>query len=77
MTLHRAGCAGVTFGAVPGTKAKRPKRKASKSENKREQLEQALDQGLKETFPASDAVALTEPASTPPNNTTASEPDTW
>jgi len=77
MTQHRVGCARVTFGTVPGTKARRPKRKAGKRENKREQLEGALDQGLKETFPASDAVALTEPASTPPNNTTASEPDTW
>jgi len=43
------------------SRAKRPKSKASNKEKKRQQLEKALEEGLKETFPASDAVAVTEP----------------
>jgi hypothetical protein len=37
-------------------------------ENKRQRLERALEEGLEETFSASDAVAVTEPAPTPPGN---------
>ena len=33
-------------------------------ENERQRLEKALEVGLEETFPASDAVAVTEPAPT-------------
>lgn len=33
-------------------------------QNERQRLEQALEEGLEETFPASDAVAVTEPART-------------
>jgi hypothetical protein len=33
---------------------------------RRAALERALDEGLEETFPASDAVAVTEPASAEP-----------
>jgi hypothetical protein len=39
--------------AVPDTKKKKQK--------KRQRLERALEEGLEETFPASDAVAVTEP----------------
>jgi len=34
----------------------------------KEQLEQALEQGLEDTFPASDPVAVTEPARTLPGD---------
>jgi len=34
----------------------------------KERLEQALEQGLEDTFPASDPVAVTEPARTPPGD---------
>jgi hypothetical protein len=47
------------------SKVRRPKRDAKE---KRERLEKALEEGLEETFPASDAVAVTEPAPTPPGN---------
>lgn len=43
--------------------------------NTRPNLERALEEGLRETFPASDAVAVTEPAATAPGNSVArSEP---
>ena len=35
-----------------------------KKQNERQRLENALEEGLEETFPASDAVAVTEPART-------------
>ena len=35
-----------------------------KNRNERQRLEKALEEGLEETFPASDAVAVTEPART-------------
>ena len=35
-----------------------------KKQNERQRLEKALEEGLEETFPASDAVAVTEPART-------------
>jgi len=53
---------------MPTTKAKRLKLDVEKKENRRQRLEKALEEGLEETFPASDAVAVTEPASTPPAN---------
>lgn len=34
----------------------------------RERLEHALDEGLKETFPASDPVAITQPSSERPGH---------
>lgn len=37
-------------------------------ENERQRLKKALEVGLEETFPASDAVAVTEPAPTRPND---------
>jgi len=52
---------------MPSTKAKRPKRNAEKKDRRR-RLDNALDEGLEETFPASDVVAVTEPAPTPPGN---------
>ena len=51
---------------MPRIKAKRPKRDAEKK--KHDRLEKALEEGLRETFPASDVVAVTEPAPTPPDN---------
>jgi hypothetical protein len=39
-----------------------------KKRNERRRLEKALEEGLKETFPASDAVAVTEPVRTRPND---------
>jgi hypothetical protein len=42
-----------------------------KKQNERQRLEKALEVGLEETFPASDAVAVVEPVRTMPddNNT--------
>ena len=45
----------------------KPKKPAPDDEVRR-RLERALDEGLEETFPASDPVAVTEPAPTPPEN---------
>ena len=53
---------------MPTAKAKWPKSEVEKKENRRQRLERALEEGLEETFPASDAVAVTEPAPTPPGN---------
>jgi hypothetical protein len=50
---------------MPGTKAKRPKRSAE--EKRRQDLDKALEEGLEETFPVSDVVAVTQPAPTPPS----------
>jgi hypothetical protein len=44
------------------SKASRPKRQAARSRRADRHLKQALDEGLQETFPASDAVSVTEPA---------------
>jgi len=43
---------------------------ATKTQARRARLEQALEEGLRETFPASDPVAVTEPASTLPGDDT-------
>jgi nicotinate phosphoribosyltransferase len=53
---------------MPPTKSKRPKRNAKKKKNRQQRLDNALDEGLEETFPASDVVAITEPAPTRPGN---------
>ena len=45
----------------------KPKKPALDDEAKR-RLDRALDEGLEETFPASDPVAVTEPAPTPPED---------
>ncbi len=45
----------------------KPKKPEPDDEVKR-RLERALDEGLEETFPASDPVAVTEPAPTPPED---------
>jgi nicotinate phosphoribosyltransferase len=49
-------------------KAKRKPADPAKPKTKRERLEEALEEGLKETFPASDPVSVTEPAPTRPGN---------
>jgi hypothetical protein len=41
------------------------KRRRHRADSKQQRLEDALQEGLEETFPASDAVAVTEPAPTP------------
>lgn len=51
-----------------GKDTKGPKRDVKRRESRRQRLEKALEEGLEETFPASDAVAVTEPAPTPPGN---------
>ena len=49
--------------------SKQPKGDTStKKKNERARLERALEVGLEETFPASDAVAVTEPAPERPDN---------
>jgi nicotinate phosphoribosyltransferase len=45
-----------------------PKSTIGKGAWTKEHLEQALEQGLEDTFPASDPVAVTEPARTPPGD---------
>jgi len=45
-----------------------PDIKRKKKQDERQRLENALEEGLKETFPASDAVAVTEPVPTRPDN---------
>jgi hypothetical protein len=49
-------------------KAKHPKPGVKKSEDTHHRLDKALEEGLEETFPASDAVAVVEPAPMPPND---------
>ena len=49
------------------TKPTKPKKPEPADEVKR-RLDRALEEGLEETFPASDPVAVTEPAPTPPEN---------
>ena len=53
---------------VSVSKAARPKGDAAKKKTRRQRLEAALEEGLQETFPASDPVAVTEPAATRPGN---------
>jgi nicotinate phosphoribosyltransferase len=61
---------------MPIRKAKRPTRNIDKERDRRQRLEWALEEGLEETFPASDPVAVTEPARTPPGDDTVPEPET-
>lgn len=45
----------------------KPDKTAGKThESKKERLERKLEEGLEETFPGSDPVAVTEPAPKPP-----------
>jgi nicotinate phosphoribosyltransferase len=53
---------------MPSANTRRPKLDVEKRENKRQRLDKALEEGLQETFPASDPVAVTEPAPTPPGD---------
>jgi hypothetical protein len=53
---------------TPTIKAKPQKLSPKKKADRRQRLEKALEEGLEETFPASDAVAVTEPAPTRPCN---------
>jgi hypothetical protein len=55
-------------------KSRPPTRSTGKNENRRQRLERALEEGLQETFPASDALAVTELAPTPPDNNFMSRP---
>jgi hypothetical protein len=47
---------------IAGTKGKRGKCAVEKKENRRRRLDKAFKQGLQDTFPASDPVAVTDPA---------------
>ena len=42
-------------------KSKQPKSKSARKESERQRLDKALEEGLQETFPASDALAITGP----------------
>ena len=68
MPQRKAGSAGVAFGARSATETRRSKEKVDEKEDRRQRRERALDEGLELTFPASDPVALTQPASTRPYN---------
>jgi hypothetical protein len=68
MMQRKAGPVGVAFGARFATKWRRSKPKVDETEHRRQRLERALDEGLEQTFPASDPVALTQPAPTRPDN---------
>jgi hypothetical protein len=68
MMQRKAGPVGVAFGARFDTKWRRSKPKVDETEDRRQRLERALDEGLEQTFPASDPVALTQPAPTRPYN---------
>ncbi len=50
--------------------ADKPKLSVVKKDSRKQRLEKELEEGLKETFPASDPVSVTEPAATPPGNGT-------
>jgi nicotinate phosphoribosyltransferase len=52
-------------------KPAKPKPVAVDKQERKERLERALEEGLLETFPASDPVAVTEPAPRPPGDDTA------
>ena len=49
-------------------KTEEPGSENEKMRQKKLRLEWALEEGLKGTFPASDPVAVTEPARTPPGD---------
>jgi hypothetical protein len=49
---------------MPKASRKRSSSKVDRKKQRRQRLEDALQEGLEETFPASDAVAVTEPAAT-------------
>ena len=49
-------------------KTESPASKIKEAMQKRERLERALEEGLRETFPASDPVAVTQPAPTLPGD---------
>jgi nicotinate phosphoribosyltransferase len=56
-------------------KARRPTRNIAEEQQRKQRLEAALEEGLEETFPASDPVAVTEPAPTPPGDDTVPDPE--
>ncbi len=58
----RACGADVMASVMAQSNFKEPTRKIEKKKTKKERKERALETGLEEIFPASDAVAATEPA---------------
>ena len=52
---------------MPTTRTKRPVHRGETAKDRRQRLESALEEGLEETFPASDPVAITEPSPGPPD----------
>jgi len=53
---------------IKSKKTKRGNPDSKKSEDLRHRLDKALEEGLEGTFPASDAVAVVEPAPPPPED---------
>ncbi|HKG00425.1 MAG TPA: hypothetical protein VKB15_07355 [Xanthobacteraceae bacterium] len=60
---------------MPTRKARRPTRNLAEEQDRKQRLEAALEEGLQGTFPASDPVAVTEPAPTRPGDETVPEPE--
>jgi len=57
-----------------GTQKRRPGGPAAASRERERLLEQALDEGLLETFPASDPVAIVQPSPAEPDDKDFAEP---
>ena len=68
LTNYRRVTNALEIKSMPRKRAKRGKLDSKKSEDLRHRLDKALEEGLEETFPASDAVAVIEPAPTPPDD---------
>ena len=51
-----------------GKKAKKPKSGVKTTAAEKSHLDEVLEEGLQETFPASDPVAITEPAPKAPDD---------
>jgi hypothetical protein len=56
------------IGQMDNKNAAKPTLPVQKKDTKKARLEKALEEGLMETFPASDPVSVTEPARTRPGN---------
>ena len=59
---------GISLDSIQKLKQLDLKAERKEAEDPRHRLVKALEEGLEETFPASDAVAVVEPASQPPDD---------
>jgi hypothetical protein len=59
---------GISLDSIQKLKQLDLKAERKEAEDPRHRLDKALEEGLEETFPASDAVAVVEPASQPPDD---------